>query len=389
MARLLRRNGLRRNGLRRNTESRARSLVQEYADGAHFFDLDSIYWPSIANASSRETVVVMDVRDFLELAAPITSGESIEFEFDGARYTSPSVDPFKYRGVVDALARGIPFADVPYLLIGPADDEGEAKVTGHEGRHRATALQELFNVDQIPVRIRSSNFRWGEAPGPFQGRVPRRLIQEDGTEVCECSFSGVREVPIDRYRTYPLPVSVTHSIIDPDDEDDIDADEFFSRVEDESEARDHSDDVDVLESLLADLGSRGNKSAQRTDPALWERVKAEVTRGTKGGKRGQWSARKAQLAVKLYKERGGGYVGPKDPDNSLTRWTKQDWRTKSGRPSAETGERYLPAKAIDALTDEEYAATTRAKRKGTRKGQQFVKQPKRIARKTAKYRRNC
>jgi len=145
-----------------------------------------------------------------------------------------------------------------------------------------------------------------------------------------------------------------------------------------------------MASLMRRNGLRVNrKSAERTDPALWERVKAEVTRGTKGGKKGQWSARKAQLAVALYKKRGGGYVGPKDPDNSLTRWTEQDWRTKSGRASAETGERYLPSKAIDALTDEEYAATTRAKRKGTRKGQQFVKQPKKIARKTAKYRRNC
>lgn len=132
-----------------------------------------------------------------------------------------------------------------------------------------------------------------------------------------------------------------------------------------------------------------NKSAKRTDPALWEAVKAEVTAGSKGGRPGQWSARKAQMSVRLYKERGGGYLGPKDPDNSLTKWTKQKWRTKSGRPSLETGERYLPSDAIDALTDEEYAETTRAKRRGTRKGQQFVKQPKKIARKVKKFRRNA
>ena len=134
--------------------------------------------------------------------------------------------------------------------------------------------------------------------------------------------------------------------------------------------------------------TKRNKSAKRTDPALWEAVKAEVTAGSKGGRPGQWSARKAQMAVRLYKERGGGYVGPKDPDNSLTKWTQQDWRTKSGRPSLQTGERYLPADAIDALTDEEYAETTRAKRRGTRKGKQFVKQPAKIAKKTAKYRKN-
>ena len=72
---------------------------------------------------------------------------------------------------------------------------------------------------------------------------------------------------------------------------------------------------------------------------------------------------------------------------SLKKWTKQDWRTKSGKPSAKTGERYLPAKAIKSLSSSEYAATTRAKRSGTKAGQQFVAQPKEIAKKTARYRR--
>ena len=72
---------------------------------------------------------------------------------------------------------------------------------------------------------------------------------------------------------------------------------------------------------------------------------------------------------------------------SLKKWTKQDWRTKSGKPSAKTGERYLPAKAIKSLSSSEYAATTRAKRRGTKAGQQFVAQPKKIAKKTARYRR--
>mgnify|MGYP003113703767 CR=1 FL=1 len=76
----------------------------------------------------------------------------------------------------------------------------------------------------------------------------------------------------------------------------------------------------------------------------------------------------------------------KAPQKSLKKWTKQKWRTKSGKKSSETGERYLPEAAIKALSDEEYAATTRAKRKGTKKGKQFVKQPKRIAKKTARYR---
>ena len=77
----------------------------------------------------------------------------------------------------------------------------------------------------------------------------------------------------------------------------------------------------------------------------------------------------------------------KKSQKSLRSWTKQKWRTKSGKPSAKTGERYLPTAAIKALSSQEYAATTRAKRKGTKKGKQFVKQPKGIAKKTRAYRK--
>jgi hypothetical protein len=74
------------------------------------------------------------------------------------------------------------------------------------------------------------------------------------------------------------------------------------------------------------------------------------------------------------------------PQQSLKNWTAQKWRTKSGKPSSKTGERYLPEAAIKALSSQEYARTTAAKRKGKAKGKQFVKQPKAIARKTAQYR---
>ena len=76
----------------------------------------------------------------------------------------------------------------------------------------------------------------------------------------------------------------------------------------------------------------------------------------------------------------------KAPQKSLKDWGEQNWRTKSGKPSSETGERYLPEKAIKALTAAEYAATTRAKRQGKAAGKQFVAQPKSVARKTAGYR---
>ena len=125
----------------------------------------------------------------------------------------------------------------------------------------------------------------------------------------------------------------------------------------------------------------------RTNEALWEKVKAEITTGDKGGNPGQWSARKAQMAVQEYKKRGGTYAGPLTKEaKSLKDWTAQDWRTKSGKPSLETGERYLPAKAITALSPAQYKATSKAKTKGLKAGKQFVKQPLAIAELVKKFR---
>ncbi len=76
----------------------------------------------------------------------------------------------------------------------------------------------------------------------------------------------------------------------------------------------------------------------------------------------------------------------KAPQQSLKDWGDQKWRTRSGKPSSKTGERYLPAAAIKSLTPAEYAATTKAKRQGKAKGRQFVAQPPKIAAKTAKFR---
>lgn len=121
----------------------------------------------------------------------------------------------------------------------------------------------------------------------------------------------------------------------------------------------------------------------RTNEALWEKAKAEA-KAKMGGKH---SARSMQLAGKIYKDKGGSYTGPKtEAQKSMSKWTKEEWGTKSGKPSSKTGERYLPKKAIEALTPAEYAATTRAKREGTRQGKQFVAQPKKVAEKVAKYR---
>lgn len=126
-------------------------------------------------------------------------------------------------------------------------------------------------------------------------------------------------------------------------------------------------------------------SAVKRDPAKWKAIVASVKAGTKGGDPGEWSARKAQLATQKYKASGGGYVGPKKADNSLSKWTDQKWRTSDNTPS-EGKKRYLPDKAWSSLSSGEKAATNKAKAAGNAAGKQFVKQPAKIAAKTARYR---
>ncbi len=126
--------------------------------------------------------------------------------------------------------------------------------------------------------------------------------------------------------------------------------------------------------------------AEKTNPKLWDKVKSNVTDGEKGGKPGQWSARKAQLATQEYKKAGGQYKGNKPADNQLTQWTKEDWGTKSGAESGKTGERYLPKTAREHLSDSEYQRSTAKKRADTKQGKQFSAQPTDVAAKTAPYR---
>ena len=127
-------------------------------------------------------------------------------------------------------------------------------------------------------------------------------------------------------------------------------------------------------------------TAKKSNPALWKRIVAAVKAGTKGGRAGQWSARKAQIAVARYKKAGGGYKGKKKKSNSLSKWSKQKWRTSDGKPSRGR-KRYLPDKAWKSLSAAEKRATNRAKAAGNKKGKQFVKQPKRIAKKVRRFRK--
>ena len=123
-------------------------------------------------------------------------------------------------------------------------------------------------------------------------------------------------------------------------------------------------------------------TATKRNPAKWAAAKARA-KAKMGGKH---SARAMQLAVKYYKSSGGTYSGTKKKSNKLSKWSKQDWGTKSGKKSSESGERYLPRKAIARLSAKEYAKTTAKKRADTAKGKQFSSQPQKIAQKTKQYR---
>ena len=134
------------------------------------------------------------------------------------------------------------------------------------------------------------------------------------------------------------------------------------------------------------------EKSKYTKPKLRERLKNRIMRGSKGGKAGQWSARKAQMLAAAYKKAGGGYRGGKGKkQKSLTKWTKEEWGTKSGKPSVQgkkaTGERYLPKRTREKLSAAEYLATSAKKRRDMKAGKQFSKQPKKIAKKTSKSRR--
>ena len=123
-----------------------------------------------------------------------------------------------------------------------------------------------------------------------------------------------------------------------------------------------------------------------TDPSKRERIKNRIMAGSKGGKPGQWSARKAQLLAAEYKKAGGGYTGAKTKaQKSLSKWTGEKWRTSDGSKS-EGKKRYLPDKAWKALTPAEKRATNAAKARGNRQGKQFVAQPKKVAKKAARFR---
>jgi hypothetical protein len=113
-----------------------------------------------------------------------------------------------------------------------------------------------------------------------------------------------------------------------------------------------------------------------THPGLREEIKEEIKASDRGGKEGQWSARKSQLLTQDYEKRGGGYKGGKgESQKNLEKWTEEEWQTREGdadaRRDGET-KRYLPKKAWENMSEEEKEGTERKKREGSKKGQQYV-----------------
>jgi hypothetical protein len=123
-------------------------------------------------------------------------------------------------------------------------------------------------------------------------------------------------------------------------------------------------------------------SAKKTKESMWKRIVASVKAGGKGGRPGQWSARKAQLATARYKKAGGGYKGKKSSSNKLSKWSKQKWdyvsKGDKKKPKSKRG-RYLPESVRKSLSPAEKAATNRKKRAASAKGKQKAKYSKKVA----------
>ncbi len=113
-----------------------------------------------------------------------------------------------------------------------------------------------------------------------------------------------------------------------------------------------------------------------TDPALRDKLKQEIIDGDKGGRPGQWSARKAQLLTHAYESAGGGYISekPTEAQEHLHAWTEEKWTTQDNQPAAQADgmHRYLPQEVWDKLSPEEKAATEQQKHDADAAGHQFA-----------------
>jgi uncharacterized protein DUF6321/uncharacterized protein DUF5872 len=205
-------------------------------------------------------------------------------------------------------------------------------------RHYATLRGPLVDEDGKPTRLALQAQAWGE-------RVPK--TEEDAAKLAE---KGSKL--LDRYKASK-------------------AAESHGRGRKSTGSRRKGDKAS---------GDDARKSPEEvyTDPALRDRLKAEIMAGDKGGKPGQWSARKSQLLASEYKKAGGGYRNGKgkktEAQKDLDAWTDEAWTTADGQPAIRDGEtrRYLPREAWDKLTPAQRKATDAKKRAGSKRGKQFV-----------------
>lgn len=134
--------------------------------------------------------------------------------------------------------------------------------------------------------------------------------------------------------------------------------------------------VEIAVSSFCEMAPGFLEKSAYTKPELREKIKNRIMAGSRGGKPGQWSARKAQLLALEYGRAGGGYRTGKrsKTQRSLSKWTKERWRTSDGKPAIRRGgtRRYLPAKAWSRLSPAQRAATNRKKIQGSRSGRQFI-----------------
>lgn len=147
------------------------------------------------------------------------------------------------------------------------------------------------------------------------------------------------------------------------------------------------DPIILCDAIKEAVPSYGN-TIVRSDPRLWERVKSEIKNGNKGGKPGQWSARKAQLSVSEYKKRGGYYLDKKGNsstqkpiNNALIKWTKEEWNYIDGDKSG----RYLPKKVRQNLSPKEKRTENKLKKGATSRGKQYSKYSPSVLAKYRKY----
>ena len=126
------------------------------------------------------------------------------------------------------------------------------------------------------------------------------------------------------------------------------------------------------------------KTAKRSNPKLWEKIKKQVLRGNKGGVPNKWSARKAQLSIMKYKSSGGKYIGKKSKCNSITKWTKEKWGYIGGKGSnyKKHKGRYLPEVVRKNLSKKEKEIEN--KRKGSKRGKWVSYSPS-VTKKMRKY----